>query len=166
MRALACLLTLCLAWPAFAAAPRELSWDEMIPPGSQQDEEPPQAIHDPSLGANQESAPAAQQQQPAAPVVDSLNGEQVKLPGYVVPLEISEEGQVTEFLLVPYYGACIHVPPPPSNQIVHVRSAEGIRLDALWQPFWIEGALKVEHSDSELAAAGYAMDTDLIRPYE
>jgi hypothetical protein len=51
-----------------------------------------------------------------------LDGQNIRLPGYIVPLEVSEEGRTTEFLLVPYFGACIHVPPPPSNQIVHVKS--------------------------------------------
>jgi hypothetical protein len=62
-----------------------------------------------------------------------------KLPGYIVPLEVSEEGRTTEFLLVPYYGACIHVPPPPSNQIVHIFSEMGVRVEDLYQPYWIEG---------------------------
>ncbi len=80
-----------------------------------------------------ESAPPARQQAPDAPVVKELDGQQVKLPGYIVPLEVSEEGRTTEFLLVPYYGACIHVPPPPSNQIVHIFSEMGVRVEDLYQ---------------------------------
>lgn len=81
---------------------------------------------------------------PNAPVVKSLDGQQVKLPGYIVPLEVSEEGRTTEFLLVPYYGACIHVPPPPSNQIVHIFSEMGVRVEDLYQPYWIEGKMQVK----------------------
>ncbi|WP_277052179.1 DUF3299 domain-containing protein [Zestomonas thermotolerans] len=151
------------------AEPRELSWSELIPPDA-----PPVAysqapLHDLSQLADAlaaESGPPARQQAPAAPVVRALHGQQVRLPGYIVPLEVSEAGRVTDFLLVPYYGACIHVPPPPSNQIVHVSSTQGVPLDALYQPFWVEGQLRVEPSSSELAEAGYQMAADRIYPYQ
>jgi hypothetical protein len=106
------------------------------------------------------------QQSPNAPVVQALNGQSVKLPGYIVPLDVTDEGRVTEFLLVPFFGACIHVPPPPSNQIVHVTSELGVMLDALYQPFWIEGPMKVEQTSSELAEAGYQMEAQKIYAYE
>jgi hypothetical protein len=86
--------------------------------------------------------------------------------GYIVPLEVNEEGRTTDFLLVPYFGACIHVPPPPSNQIVHVKSELGVKLDELYQPYWIEGPLQVKASSSELADAGYQMEADKIYVYE
>ena len=90
----------------------------------------------------------------------------MRLPGYIVPLEVSEEGRVTEFLLVPYFGACIHVPPPPSNQIVHVTSELGVKVEELYQPYWIEGPTQVKASTSELADAGYSMEADKILVYE
>lgn len=97
------------------AAPRELTWSQLIPAGAPP-APAPLPIHD-LANALSEAGPAASQQSPNAPVVKALDGIEAKLPGYIVPLEISEAGLVTEFLLVPYYGACIHVPPPPSNQI-------------------------------------------------
>ena len=81
-------------------------------------------------------------------------------------LEVSDDGRTPEFLFVPYYGACIHVPPPPSNQIVHVTSQVGVKLDDLYQAFWVEGTMRVKRSDSELADAGYQMDADKIYIYE
>ncbi|MCO4009309.1 DUF3299 domain-containing protein, partial [Pseudomonas aeruginosa] len=114
----------------------------------------------------QRSRSGGQQQSPNAPVVKALDGIEAKLPGYIVPLEISEAGLVTEFLLVPYYGACIHVPPPPSNQIVYVKTAKGVQMDELYQPFWVEGTFKVENASSELAAAGYRMQASKVTPYE
>ncbi|MFG0633312.1 MULTISPECIES: DUF3299 domain-containing protein [Pseudomonas] len=155
-----------LAW---AAEPRELDWPALIPEGAPVI--PPQLtpLHDLSqigdaLAA--EAAPAARQQAPAAPVVKALDKQQVKLPGYIVPLEVSEEGRTTEFLLVPYYGACIHVPPPPSNQIVHIFSEMGVRVEDLYQPYWIEGRMQVKASSSELADAGYQMEAEKIYAYE
>lgn len=165
----ALLLAPCLTLSAWAADVRELTWSEMVPPDAPVATQPPAPMHDLSQLADAlaaESAPAAKQQSPAAPVVQALDGQQVKLPGYIVPLEVSEEGRVTEFLLVPYFGACIHVPPPPSNQIVHVKSELGVLMDALYQPFWVEGPLQVKNSSSELADAGYQMDAEKIYPYE
>ncbi len=83
-----------------------------------------------------------------------------------MPLEVGEDGRTTEFLLVPYYGACIHVPPPPSNQIVHVVSEIGIKVEELYQPYWIEGPMRVQSSSSELADAGYQMEAEKIYAYE
>ncbi len=161
-------LLLTLSSPLWAGEVRELTWAEMIPEGAPPPA-PPAPIHDLSQlsdALQAEAGPAASQQSPAAPVVQSLDGQDVKLPGYIVPLDVTEEGRVTEFLLVPYFGACIHVPPPPSNQIVHVKSELGVLMDALYQPFWIEGPLQVKASSSELAEAGYQMDASKIYPYE
>ncbi len=162
------ILLLAVAMPLWASEPRELDWPALIPEGAPVI--PPQLapLHDLSQigSALSESAPAARQQAPDAPVVKALDGQQVKLPGYIVPLEVSEEGRTTEFLLVPYYGACIHVPPPPSNQIVHIFSEMGVRVEDLYQPYWIEGTMQVKASSSELADAGYQMEAQKIYAYE
>lgn len=166
---LSCTTALWSAAP-MAAELRELTWSEMVPADAPpQTAQPAAPMHDLSQLADAlaaESGPAAAQQSPAAPVVKALDGQQVKLPGYIVPLDVTEEGRVTEFLLVPYFGACIHVPPPPSNQIVHVTSELGVLMDALYQPFWIEGPLKVGQISSDLAEAGYQMQAEKIYPYE
>jgi len=161
-------LLLACAISAHADDVRDLQWSELIPEGAPPPP-PPMAMHDMSQLADAlaaEAGPAAAQQSPAAPVVEALDGQMVKLPGYIVPLDMTEEGRVIEFLLVPYFGACIHVPPPPSNQIVHATSELGVRLEALYEPFWIEGPLRVEHASSELAEAGYRMQAQKIYPYE
>jgi len=163
---LAVLLLPALCW---AGEPRELDWPALIPEGAPVIAPQLAPLHDLSQIGNAlaaESAPAAHQQAPAAPVVKALDGQVVKLPGYIVPLEVNEEGRTTEFLLVPYYGACIHVPPPPSNQIVHIVSEMGVRVEDLYQPYWIEGTLRVKASSSELAEAGYQMEAEKIYAYE
>ena len=165
-RALLALLLL-VALPLWAAEPKDLTWSEMIPPDAPPEVPNMTPLHDLSqMSSTLESAPAAKQDLPNAPVVKGLDGQNIRLPGYIVPLEVSEEGRTTEFLLVPYFGACIHVPPPPSNQIVHVKSEVGVKLDELYQPYWIEGALQVKASSSELADAGYQMEADKIYVYE
>ena len=167
-RALLALLML-VALPLWAAEPRDLTWSEMIPPDAPAEVPNMKPLHDLSQmsdALSAESAPAARQDLPNAPVVQILDGQAIRLPGYIVPLEVNEEGRTTEFLLVPYFGACIHVPPPPSNQIVHVRSEIGVKLEELYQPYWIEGAMQVKASTSELADAGYQMDAQKIYVYE
>ncbi|WP_313474350.1 DUF3299 domain-containing protein [Stutzerimonas kunmingensis] len=161
-------LLLACAVSAYADDVRDLQWSELLPEGAPPPP-PPMAMHDMSQLADTlaaEAGPAAAQQSPAAPVVEAIDGQMVKLPGYIVPLDMTEEGRVIEFLLVPYFGACIHVPPPPSNQIVHATSELGVRVEALYEPFWIEGPLRVEHASSELAEAGYRMQAQKIYPYE
>ncbi|MGX4728648.1 DUF3299 domain-containing protein [Pseudomonas corrugata] len=167
-RALLALLMM-VALPLWAAEPRDLAWSEMIPPDAPPEVPNMTPLHDLSQMANAlsaESAPAAKQDLPNAPVVKALDGQQIRLPGYIVPLEVSEEGRTTDFLLVPYFGACIHVPPPPSNQIVHVKSEVGVKLDELYQPYWVEGPMQVKPSSSELADAGYQMEAEKIYVYE
>jgi uncharacterized protein len=168
LRPLLAAVLIALAAPLSAAEVRELNWSEMVPADAPPQVAEPAPMHDLSQLADalSEAGPAAIQQSPAAPVVEELDGQMVKLPGYIVPLDVTDEGRVTEFLLVPYFGACIHVPPPPSNQIVHVTAELGVLLDALYQPFWIEGPLKVEQTSSELAEAGYQMQAQKIYAYE
>jgi uncharacterized protein len=168
-RAVLALLMLVAALPLWAAEPRDLAWSEMIPPDAPPEVPNMTPLHDLSKMSDAlaaESAPAARQDLPNAPVVKALDGQQIRLPGYIVPLEVSEEGRTTDFLLVPYFGACIHVPPPPSNQIVHVKSEVGVKLDELYQPYWVEGPMQVKPSTSELADAGYQMEAEKIYVYE
>lgn len=166
------LFLLFAASPLWADESRTLDWPQLIPEGAPIIEPQMTPLHDISqlsqLGdaLAAEAAPAAAQQAPDAPVVKALDGQQIRLPGYIVPLEVNEEGRTTEFLLVPYYGACIHVPPPPSNQIVHIVSEMGVRVEDLYQPYWIEGRMQVESARSDLADAGYQMEAEKIYAYE
>ncbi|MEX2571535.1 MAG: DUF3299 domain-containing protein [Gemmatimonadota bacterium] len=94
-----------------------------------------------------------------------LDGKRVKVPGYMVPLDDSASG-VAEFILVPYYGACIHTPPPPPNQMVYVRMNSGRRVDVnLWDPLWIEGELHVSEIDSPYGAVGHQISGLTVSPY-
>ncbi|WP_024658768.1 DUF3299 domain-containing protein [Pseudomonas syringae USA007] len=169
MRRMLLTLLLSVTTQVWAAEPHELTWNDMIPPDAPVVKPVTAPIHDMSKLSDalaMEAAPAAHQLAPHAPVVKALDGKLVRLPGYIVPLEVSEEGRVTEFLLVPYFGACIHVPPPPANQIVHVTSELGVKVDELYQPYWIEGPMQAKSSTSELAEAGYQMQADKILVYE
>lgn len=99
-------------------------------------------------------------------IVESMNGRAIKVPGFIVPLEFNEEQKVTEFFLVPYFGACIHVPPPPPNQIIFVKAENGIEQQELYEPFWLEGVVKTEVSERELGTSAYTMELHTLKPYE
>jgi hypothetical protein len=105
---------------------------------------------------------------------EELNGKPVRIPGYLLPLEFDGD-RVTEFFLVPYVGACIHTPPPPPNQIVHVRTDEGFTTDGgLYTPVWVNGLIKTEKSESSLnfvdgasnIPSSYALEAMSVTPYE
>lgn len=98
--------------------------------------------------------------------VEDLDGEYVRIPGYVVPFDFNTKLRQREFLFVPYMGACIHSPPPPPNQIIFVRTDPPLRVKDIWAPYWIEGTLKTEKTENELADTAYTMRMSSIEPYE
>ncbi|RQW65122.1 DUF3299 domain-containing protein [Vibrio viridaestus] len=104
-------------------------------------------------------------QQKLGGVRQDLDGKKVRMPGFVIPLE-GDNNVVTEFLLVPYFGACIHVPPPPPNQIVDVRFVEGAPIKELWQTVYVVGVLKTETVNRELGETAYVIDGIRIEPYK
>ncbi|WP_368312542.1 DUF3299 domain-containing protein [Luteibacter sp. CQ10] len=97
--------------------------------------------------------------------VAALAGRKVKLSGYVVPLESDDDGKMVEFFFVPFYGACIHVPPPPPNMLVHVRLAHGVVTPSLYDPLTLKGVLHTEVTRNAMASSAYAMSDAVIEPY-
>lgn len=94
-----------------------------------------------------------------------LDGQRVRIPGFVVPLDDAQE-EGAEFLLVPYYGACVHTPPPPPNQMAFVTMQGGrsIKL-ALFDAVWMEGTLRIVNYDSPYGSVGYTIEGMSMRPY-
>ena len=98
--------------------------------------------------------------------VASMNDKHIRIGGYPVPLESDAKGRSTLFFLVPYPGACIHVPPPPPNQIVHVVLPRPIDMPDMYSPFFLAGTLHAERLDDDLAGSAYTMRDAQLRPYE
>lgn len=153
--------------PIAATAYKEITWEELVPKGW----DPMAAFKGMNMSRLKDSDPRAiealEKMKAAwaeAPVEPSLDGKRVKLAGFVVPLERKGDA-VLELLLVPYFGACIHVPPPPANQIVHVilkKPVEGLKtMDALW----VSGTLSLQHGDSSLGIYGYRMSGERLDAY-
>jgi hypothetical protein len=145
-------------------AARRIDWDVLLPlpERAHYNEEPPPPIHD-YLG---EGGKAARQSGSIA-VNSRLDQTLVKIPGFVVPLVQDDTGLVTVFFLVPYLGACIHVPPPPPNQIVYVKlNGGGVRLGSPEEPYWITGMLHTENKGTRLATAAYTLDATRMERYK
>ena len=148
---------------------KEIDWEALIPP----DWQPETLMADVDIENLSDDDPRAQQLLDKlkalwdeAPVVPALEGQRVKLPGFVVPLEM-DAAKIDQFLLVPYYGACIHVPPPPANQTVHVVTREGKAFEGqLFDVVWVTGTIRVERLSSDLAEAGYRLENASVVPYE
>lgn len=146
---------------------RAASWDDLTP----KDWDPmkefrdmkgsPLSDNDPRANAMLERMRAAWD---AAPTNGALEGAAIRIPGFLVPLEDTKAG-MKEFLLVPYFGACIHSPPPPANQIIHVvpkTPAQGLRS---MDPVWVSGTMKLVRSDTSMGTSGYRMEAVLVEAY-
>jgi uncharacterized protein len=146
--------------------PRQITWNELVPPGwdpmkqfkgidlSQLDDNDPRA---------NEMLVKLQEASDNAPVNTALNGVEVKIPGFVVPLEESG-GEISEFLLVPYFGACIHTPPPPANQILHVRPRQATRFRSM-DTVWVTGKLQTVKNESMMGVSGYHITAESVTRY-
>ncbi|GAA5189224.1 DUF3299 domain-containing protein [Ferrimonas gelatinilytica] len=157
------LLTAALLLPSVAMAEiKVLQWEDLRPADEQQ-ALPNVNPHGGDPFAD-ESGPASWVQ-PQGQVVAELDGQTIKLPGFIVPLE-GDETHVTEFLLVPYFGACVHVPPPPTNQLIYVKYEQGLPIDIIWDAVWVTGKLSTNSYAIEEFSAGYSMEATLANPYD
>lgn len=147
---------------------RELKWSALLPAGWDA-KAPLQGLDLDSLEDNdpraREALARARDYWKSAPVERSLDGVRARLPGYVVPMS-GDARIIGEFLLVPYFGACIHVPPPPANQIVHVKLDKPSRTPLrVMRAVWVTGTLRVERLTSAMGDAGYAMHGASVETY-
>jgi hypothetical protein len=149
-----------------AGQPRLISWEELVP----KDWDPMKEFKGMDLSKLQDGDPRAnellmkmQEVSNNAPTNPEMNGVEVKIPGFIVPLEESK-GEITEFLLVPYFGACIHTPPPPANQILHVRPRQGAKFRAM-DTVWVTGKLQTLRNDSMMGVSGYHVTAESVTKY-
>ncbi len=99
-------------------------------------------------------------------IIDNLNNELIRLPGFIVPIGFGDSDyQITQFFIVPYFGACMHMPPPPPNQIIFVDHPKGIKMTALYDAFWFKGKITTRITENDTATAAYSLRLDEIKPY-
>ena len=138
---------------------REITWDDLIPPGVPYSE----IIGEGDLDLEADTW---------APIFDAngfklneaLHGAMIRMPGFIIPIELTEEG-TKEFVLVPYVGACIHVPPPPPNQLVYVIAEEPWPGDQLWEAVWVTGRMATQLQTTEVAETGYELRASEMEIY-
>lgn len=154
---------------ALARGFQEIGWEELMPEG---EEERIAAMYQEQMASLYSSAPIAEGSAGDAMIqigtyntVGALNEVKIRIPGYTVPFEYGSNAEISEFLLVPYYGACIHAPPPPPNQTIFISTDTPIKLKDLAQAVWIEGTLYTETQTSDLADAAYTIKLDSISAY-
>ena len=148
---------------------KETTWDDLMP----KNWDPMSDFKKIDLSKLKDSDPRAQEALlhlreawNNAPVEPSMNGAHIRIPGFIVPLEVAHH-QISEFLLVPYFGGCIHVPPPPANQIIHVFPSKPLKqgmqsMDAVW----ISGTLETLPSNTDMGSASYRMKAEVVEPYK
>ena len=147
---------------------REISWDDLLPKGW----DPMQPLKGLNLAKLEDSDPRAIEAMDKlkamwneAPSNPDIAGKAIRIPGFVVPLEFGKK-EVREFLLVPYFGACIHVPPPPANQIIHVIPERPVRLKTDMDAVWVEGIIELASGKTDLGNSGYRMRAVKVEPYK
>jgi hypothetical protein len=146
---------------------RDLKWGELVPKGW----DPAEKLRARAAGIASDNDPRAWKLMKeyrvaldSAPTVSGLDGAAVRIPGYVVPLD-TVNGALKEFLLVPYFGACIHVPPPPSNQVILVRPDKLVAGFRTMDTVWVKGTLHAIRQESFAGTSGYTVDAVAVEPY-
>jgi hypothetical protein len=137
----------------------DLDWSDLVPEG-----EPfiPPIVQ----GVIQHDQSDLMSQQPeSSGIRTDWNGKIVRLPGFIIPIEYSGSG-VTAFILVPFVGACVHVPPPPANQLVFVTTQTPYENAGLFEAVNVIGMFGTASMTTQLAEIGYALSADQIEPFE
>lgn len=137
-----------------------LQWRDLLP--DSQNAIPPSLQ---GLLDHDETALPSSQQPQSSGVRTDWNGLIVSLPGFIVPIDYSGTG-VTAFILVPYVGACVHVPPPPANQLVFVTTPTPYENSGLFEAVTVTGMFGTAATSTQLADIAYALSADMIVPYQ
>ncbi len=154
---------------ATSANAQEVDWKDLVPTGFDPNRLLRKYYQDVAMLADNDPravrlAEELRKAWESAPVVSALNNKIVKLSGFLVTLE-GDGKAVSEFLLVPFFGACIHVPPPPSNQIVLVRTAANpFKVKQMFQTVSVTGRLRAEAVRNDVASASYVIEATHVEP--
>lgn len=143
---------------AFAKDIIELEWSDLVPEG--------QAALPPMLQGvvDHEQSTLMSEQPVSTGIRTDWNGQTVRLPGFIVPIDYAGTG-VTAFILVPFVGACVHVPPPPANQLVFVTTEKPYESSGLFEAVNVTGMFGTASTKTQLADVGYALSADRIEPF-
>ena len=146
---------------------KEIQWESLIPKGW----DPASQFKSLDLANLKDSDPRAMEALQTlrtvwdnAPAEPSITGRKIRIPGFMIPLDRVGES-VKSFLLVPYFGACIHSPPPPSNQMILVVPAKPVKGFISMSPVWVNGVMTIDRSDSPWGKAAYVLKATKVEAY-
>lgn len=171
------LLTTAIAFADSKSSPyREIEWVELmpeddlnaimnappvdIPDGSALDQ-----LSNPLDNSTARGDSAFSQALVSTKIRPEFNNQKIRVPGFIVPIDLNSRQNITSFFLVPYFGACLHVPPPPPNQIIYAEYNKGLKLDNLYTAFWLEGTVKTQIIRNDVATSAYTLIVDNIEKY-
>jgi hypothetical protein len=141
----------------------QLVWDDLLP--EQERNAPILAPPPPPTGHYLDESGPAVSQEGSFEINADLDQHTIKLPGFPVPMDRDAKGNVTQFFLVPYFGACIHVPPPPPNQIVYVVMKQPFPLKSMWDPIWVTGRISTHSRSKQGIIAAYSIAGTTMERY-
>jgi hypothetical protein len=157
---------------ATADSYKEVQWDELVPESWNPEkafegldlDSLPEDDYNPRV---EKAYEAFMEEWAKAPANEKISGQRIKISGFIAPLDWENDAELKEFLLVPYFGACIHLPPPPANQIIHVKTQKPLKGLRSMDAAWVYGTISVERHDSgSMGASGYSMALDKAEPYQ
>ena len=154
---------------AIAENARVIEWLELMPESDQKALEAMPAINHTPIPKFDEKGNLVFDQPPvlsSTKTVAEMANKNIKIAGFVVPVEFTDDMLITEFFLVPYFGACIHVPPPPPNQIIYVKYKKGLQTEIIADPFWVSGKLLIENVSHNIAHSSYSMLANNVEVYK
>ncbi|GAA5164346.1 DUF3299 domain-containing protein [Viridibacterium curvum] len=159
--------TLAADGKAASSSARTITWGDLIPKGW----DPYASLKKLDLSKLRDGDPRANEamaqlraEWDKAPIAKDVIGTTVRIPGYLIPMDKDKE-LVKSFLLVPYFGACIHSPPPPSNQIIDVAPRTPYQGGRMMDAVWVTGKLLAVQSDSPFGAVSYRLEAQSVEAY-
>ena len=149
------------ALPTLAAADQviDLNWEDLLPETGNASRATPRGV------VQHGETPFDSQEMDYDGVRSDWNGKTVRLPGFMVPIDYTG-AEVTAFILVPYFGACVHVPPPPPNQLVFVTTEKPYESNGLFEAVNVTGIIDTDPTSTRLAEIGYSLSADRVENYE
>ena len=168
------IITAMISLAAAAETPVALRWAQLIPHHASAGNQARRLLFGPVPGSDvsHTDIPEAdwmsiKRQQPGAgdppAFVSDFDTKRVSISGYLVPLDL-ENKTINEFLLVPWRGACVHVPPPPANQVIYINAPSGYTPTGQYDSVKVTGTLKSGLTSTGLADADYSIEADTVEP--
>ena len=102
--------------------------------------------------------PAYQEALMSTNTVSGFEKQMVSISGFIVPIDFYADKTVKNLFLVPYFGACIHFPPPPPNQIIFIQLEAGLQDVDITQAYTLVGEINLGLFEDPMGTSAYTLD--------